>query len=167
MKLLLSQQNFEFLTSFCRLRSSTSLSRAYLKRVSCLPWSFRYQYHCLIFTHIVCSWLVVLHLLDLLWCFLLSLLCLLFFLDFSECFALLSFPQVQVPLLFPKFLVVRTSQEALRALCLPWDPALLVIPFYRSSLLDLLYPRVLAIPACLAFPVRYLILECQENHNRV
>ena len=58
-------------------------------------------------------------------------------------------------------------QEALRALCLPWDPAFLVILFHRSSLLDLLYPRVLAIPACLAFPARYLILECQENHDRV
>ena len=149
------------------MRSSTSLTRVYLKRVSCLSWSFRYQYRCLIFTHIVWSWFVVLHLLDLLWCFLLSLLCLLFFLDFSQCLALLSFPQVQVPLLFPKFLVVRSSQEALRALCLPWDPAFLVIPYHRSSLLDLLYPRVLPIPACLAFPARYLILECQENHDRV
>ena len=110
---------------------------------------------------------MVLHFLDLLWCFLLSLLCLPFFLGFSQCLALLSFPQVQVPLLFPKFLVVRSSQEALRALCLPWDPAFLVIPCHRSSLLDLLYPRVLPIPACLAFPARYLIQECQENHDKV
>ena len=42
------------------------------------------QYPCLISTHIISSWFVVLHLLDLLWRFLHCLLCLLFFLDFPQ-----------------------------------------------------------------------------------
>ena len=50
-------------------------------------------------------------LIDLLWRFVLSLLCLLFFLDFPQCLTLLSYPQVPVDLLFPWFLVVHSSRR--------------------------------------------------------
>ena len=69
---------------------------------------------------------MVVHLLDLLWRFLrsvLSLLCLLFFLYSPQCLTILSFPQVLVHLLFPWLLAVHSSHEAPRALCLLLDPA--------------------------------------------
>ena len=54
---------------------------------------------------------MVLNLLDLLWHFHLSLLSLLFFLDFPQCLALLSFPQVPIHLLCLSFLAVRSSRR--------------------------------------------------------
>ena len=63
--------------------------------------------------------------------------------------------------------LVRSSREALRALCLLLDPALFAIPYHQFVLLDLLFPGVPAAQARLAFPACHLTLECLENRDSV
>ena len=117
----------------------------------------------------------------LLWRFLLSLLGLLFFLNFPQCLALpsflklrallsflqclalLLFPEVLFDLSFPLFLGVHSSQGVLSALCLLLDPAFLVILYHQFVLLDLPFPGVPVARGRPALPVYHLIQEYKGN----